>query len=116
MFSVQGDKITITRGDTAALTVRATNKTFASADRAIFTIATKGGETKFSQEYELNNGNFAVQLTNAITSEFEPGVYKWQVRYVVSPVRTDGAITDGSEVKTPKEPQDFVVLGVLTDI
>ena len=42
MFKVEGDKITITKGDTAALSIRATNKTFASADRAIFTIAPRG--------------------------------------------------------------------------
>ena len=116
MFKVEGDKITITKGDTAALTVRATNKTFASADRAIFTIATRGGEIVYEQEYALNNGAFTVTLTNAITDQWNPGNYRWQVRYVVTPTRDqEEKIDGGTEVITPWEPKDFVVQPVLSD-
>lgn len=116
MFKVEVDKITITKGDTAALTVRASNKTFASADRAIFTIANKAGtELLYNQEYELNNGQFTVQFTNDMTDDWAPGQYKWQVRYVVTPVRTEGHISGGAEVITPWEPKDFVVQSVLSD-
>lgn len=116
MFKVEGDKITITKGDTAALSIRATNKTFESADRAIFTIAPRGaGEKLMEQEYELNNGVFTVEFTNDMTDEWAPGQYRWQVRYVVTPVRENGVITGGAEVLTPWEPKDFVVQSVLSD-
>lgn len=115
MFKVEGDKITITKGDTAALSVRATNKTFASADRALFTIATKGGQKVFEQEYELNNGVFTVQFTNDMTDDWDAGAYRWQVRYIVTPVRDNGTIVGGAEVLTPWEPKDFVVQSVLSD-
>lgn len=116
MFKVEVDKITITKGDTAALTIRASNKTFASADRAIFTIANRAGtDILYSQEYELSNGQFTVQFTNAMTDDWAPGQYKWQVRYIVSPTRSDGQIDGGSEVITPWEPKDFVVQSVLAD-
>lgn len=115
MFKVEGDKITITKGDTAALTIRATNKTFASADRAIFTVASKAGQIIFNQESELNNGAFTVSFANDVTDQWNPGTYRWQVRYVITPTRVDGAITGGAEVITPWEPKDFVVMPVLND-
>lgn len=127
MFRVEGDKITITKGDTAALTIRATNQTFATADRAIFTIANKGGTTKlFEKEYELNDGAFTVEFLNGsgaeptlgqpYTDTWTPGQYKWQVRYVVSPTRgSQEAINGGTKVLTPWEPKDFVVQNVLAD-
>lgn len=116
MFSVDGNKkITITKGDTAALTIRATNKTFASADRAVFTIATRTGEKLYENEYQLNNGAFTVQFSNEVTDKWNAGQYKWQVRYVITPVREEGVITGGNEVITPEEPKDFVVQSVLSD-
>lgn len=117
MFKVEGKKITITKGDTAALTISATNRTFAAADRAIFTIANKAGTEKlFEQEYELNNGGFTVEFTNGITDDFNPGSYKWQIRYVITPTRdANNKIDGGAEVITPDDPQDFVVQSVLSD-
>lgn len=115
MFKVEGDKITITKGDTAALTIRATNKTFASADRATFTIASKAGQKIFNEEYPLNNGAFTVTFANDVTDQWNPGTYRWQVRYVITPTRDGAELTGGAEVITPWEPKDFVVMPVLND-
>lgn len=118
MFKVEGKKITITKGDTAALTIRATNRTFASVDRALFTITNKAGtDVLFREAYPLTDGAFTVEFRNDQTDDFSPGSYKWQVRYVINPTRDDNTndIISGAEVITPDEPQDFVVQNVLWD-
>lgn len=118
MFKVEGDKITISKGDTGALTIHATNATFTVNDRAVFTIAPRGsGDPIFEQEYPLTNASFTVSLTNEVTDKWTPGNYKWQVRYVWDPVydQTTGKISGGSKVKTPWEDKDFVVQKVLSD-
>ncbi len=118
MFKVEGDKITISRGDTGEMTIHANNATFATGDRAVFTVAPRGGgEPLFYQEYPLNNGSFTVVFTNDQTDDWQPGTYKWQVRYVWEPTydSQSGKINGGTRVKTPWEEKDFVVQKVLSD-
>lgn len=117
MFKVDGKKITITKGDTASLTITATNRTFASEDRAVFTVANKGATTiLFEQEYALNDGAFTVEFTNSETDKWAPGQYLWQVRYVFTPTRDqNNKINGGLGVQTPDDPQGFVVQAALSD-
>lgn len=118
MFKVDGDKITISRGDTGALTIHANNATFDGNSRAVFTIASRGnGEIIFEQEYPLTNGSFTVTFSNDVTDDWQVGTHKWQVRYVWDPIYDvqSGKISGGSKVKTPWEEKDFVVQKVLSE-
>ena len=92
MFNVNGTTITLSRGDTGALRIRAnaTRKdtgepfTFGERDRALFTV--KGGGRIVKQKaYPIVNNMITVVFMNADTDQFLPGGYTWDVRYVINP-------------------------------
>jgi hypothetical protein len=116
MFTVNGTRITIHRGDTGALVINLSGATLGNADRAVFTIANKNGSiVLMSQEYPIVDNKFTVQFVNDVTDKWNPGQYKWEVRVFFNPTRDgDNKIVNADEVRTLyPEPQDFVVSQVL---
>lgn len=112
MFKVEGTKITLSRGDTGALTMKANAKrkdtgepyTFGERDRALFTI--KGGNRIVKQiSCPIVNNRFPVVFMNADTENFAAGGYNWDVRYVINPYYEDdppeGEWPDYSELTFP---------------
>ena len=98
MFNVNGTAITISRGDTGAMRLKANAKrkdtgadfTFGERDRALFTI--KGGSGIVKQRaYPIVNNMFTVVFYNADTESFAAGGYSWDVRYVINPYYADPA-------------------------
>ena len=92
MFYVEGFAITLSRGDTGALRLKAKAKrkdtgadyTFGERDRALFTI--KGGNKIVKQKsYPIVNNMFKVVFMNADTQDYAAGGYNWDVRYVINP-------------------------------
>lgn len=118
MFTVDGKKITISRGDTGDIVFTLTGHTFTSSDRAIFTVANKNATTiLMKEEYEITDGHFTVHFANNVTDQWTAGNYKWEIRVVLNPTREEGVITDGDSIITPyADPGDFVVTSVLADI
>lgn len=117
MFRVEGTRITLSRGDTGSLLVKSSGHTFTSDDRALFTVANRNGsQILMQQEYELTDGNFTVLFLNEVTDQWPAGNYKWEVRYIINPTRTEGVITGGTDVFTPMEPQDLIVSAVIGEV
>lgn len=109
MFVVDGEKFTIDmhRGDTGVLAITAdTEYAFSQVDRAIFTVKDNQGTIVKEVVAQMTDNRFVVVFNNEDTDSLTPGIYEWDVRFVVSPVYSvDGRIIDGEGgVYTPKDP------------
>lgn len=97
MYSVNGTEITLSRGDTGALRIRATAKrrdtgadyVFGERDRAVFSIKAGNGQVVKQKSYPIVNNMFTVVFFNADTDQLSPGGYSWDVRYVINPYYQD---------------------------
>ena len=122
MFSVDGYNISLSRGDTGAMKVKATATLngepfiFGPDDRALFSIKNGQGEVVKEKIAALDNNEFTVYFLNADTDNLSPAAYQWDVRYVIHPYYLNGRIVDGDQVITPKEPQAMQLLTVVGDI
>ena len=123
MFDVTGYNISLSRGDTGAMTVNATATlegsayTFDEDDRALFSIKNNNGEIVYQKAYEMTDNSFTVYFLNADTDDLSPGDYSWDVRYIIHPYyNSEGKIIDGDQVITPKEPQAMRLLVVVGDV
>ena len=132
MFSVNGTTITLSRGDTGAIRIRAltTRKDtgekydFGPNDRAVFSIKNGAGELVREKYCELGyyNGttwtptnNFVVVFHNADTQNLNGG-YNWDVRFVINPYYDGTKIVDGDQVLTPNTPMSINLLNVVGEI
>lgn len=118
MFQVEGFTITMSRGDTGSVVIRATGHTFGADDRAMFTLKSAEGTVVKQGVYPIDDaGRITVPFLNAETDYLAPGTYKWDVRYVIHPYyNDDGDIVDGDQVITPKLPQTLELLPAVGEI
>ena len=123
MYNVEGYNIILSRGDTGALKVTANAEldgqpyTFASEDRALFSIKSNNGEVIMEKTCAMENNVFVVYFLNADTDSLSPGSYSWDVRYVIHPYYDEtGRMVDGDQVITPKEPMSMNLLTVVGDV
>ena len=119
MFSVDGYTISLSRGDTGAIKIQTeTDYTFASEDRALFSVKNSLGEVVRQQIYEIDSYKaFIVNFANADTDYLPVGSYSWDVRYVINPYYdSTGKIIDGDQVITPEPPMEMQLLQVVGEI
>ena len=123
MFSVSGYNITLSRGDTGAMKVKATATlngepfTFGENDRALFSIKNGQGEIVKEKIAAMENNEFMVYFLNADTDNLSPTNYSWDVRYIINPYYdSNGRIVDGDQVITPQEPMNMNLLTVVGDV
>lgn len=119
MFSVEGFTITLSRGDTGAIEFIAdTDHTFNAEDRALFSIKNAIGEVVKEAAFELDeNKAFTVTFFNSDTDNLAPGVFSWDVRYIIHPYYdASGRIIDGDQVITPNKPMDMQLLQVVGEV
>ena len=126
MFNVEGNTISISRGDTGAVRfvadVRVVGSdeqyTFDENDRAVFTIKNEDGVVVNEKIAEMENNAFTVVFYNRDTDRLPTNVgYTWDVRYVINPYYdVTGRITDGDQVITPELPMTMRVLNVVGEI
>ena len=123
MFMVEDYSITLSRGDTGAMRVRAEATlngepfSFGSDDRALFSIKNGQGEIVKEKVASLTNNEFIVYFLNADTDNLAPTTYTWDVRYIIHPYYdTSGRIINGDQVITPKEPMNMNLLTVVGDV
>ena len=117
MFSVEGNTIRMSRGDTGTVTVGVSGYTFSSNDRVLFTVS-GGGEVKIRRELQIVNGEVTIEFVNSDTDSLNPGNYSWDLRFVMNPTydQTSGMIIDGDEVNTPELPMPLVLLPTVGQI
>jgi len=118
MFQVEGYTITMTRGDTGSVRIKASGHIFSQNDRALFTMKSQDGTIIKQHAYQIDaEGRFTVSFLNAETDYLTPGAYKWDVRYIINPYYdANGKIVDGDQVITPKLPQPLNLLAAVGDI
>lgn len=109
MFVVDAQNYTIDlhRGDTGVLGITAeTDYEFGPLDRAIFTLKDSNGKLIKKNVCEMTDNRFEITFVNSDTDGLMPGLYTWDVRYVVNPVYdSEGQIYDGlGGVYTPRDP------------
>lgn len=113
MYKVEGTVITLSRGDTGALRVKATATrkdtgaayTFGERDRALFSIKGGNGQLVKQKAYPIVENKFTVVFFNADTDKLSPGGYTWDVRYFINPYYEDdppeGTWTDYEDLTFP---------------
>lgn len=112
MFMVDANTgmIEMNVGDTGAFEIageRTDGVDFTADDRAVLTVKNAAGAIVIERIYpladdELGNGVALVQLHNNDTDSLEPGIYTWEVRFVVHPYYdAAGRIVNGDIVRTP---------------
>lgn len=123
MFMVDGYSISLSRGDTGAIKVKATATlngepfSFGENDRALFSIKNGQGEIVKEKIAELDNNEFTVYFLNSDTDNLSPTSYSWDVRYIINPYYdSNGRIVSGDQVITPKEPMSMNLLTVVGDV
>lgn len=119
MFTVDGYKIELHRGDTGVIGITATGHDFGPNDRALFTVKNAQGMVVKQGIYAMENNRFQVAFRNSDTDSLANGQYEWDVRYIVNPIYDDegghGAssddpvIIDGDAVATPNDPMPCVL-------
>jgi len=118
MFDVNGYQIRISRGDTGLLTLCAEGGIeMTQDDRAVLTIRRRSGAPILEMSAVPDENN-RVQFgfTHEMTERWQPGVYEWDVRYVLGAEMHGEEVTGGREVATPIPPSEFIVtrtVGVL---
>jgi hypothetical protein len=119
LFDVDGYTITLSRGDTGAIKfVADTEYTFASIDRALFSIKNATGEVVKQEAFELDsNKAFVVTFFNHDTDTLPAGTFQWDVRYILHPYYdSEGNIIDGDQVITPNQPMTMQLLQVVGEV
>ena len=121
-FAVAGTTITLTKGDTGSVKIRANKLVdeegeevepfpFNPQDRCVFTIKNAvGAEIRRIQAELDEEGAFVVQFTNSDTENLPAGNYPWDVRYVINPYYDEsGRIVNGDQVITPRDPMTMTL-------
>lgn len=117
MFSIEGTKISLSRGDTGSFTITAEGYEFAEEDRALFSVKSVSGAIVIQRVYELTDGAFRVDFYNQDTDTLSPGAYTWDVRYVIHPYYDgEGTIVNGDQVITPNQPMNMTLLAVVGNV
>lgn len=119
MFNVEGNVITLSRGDTGAIKIVAdTEYAFSSDDRALFSIKNGVGEVVKQSAFPLDeNKAFDVTFFNSDTDSLAAGGYSWDVRYIIHPYYdAEGRIVDGDQVITPEQPMTMNLLNVVGEV
>lgn len=113
MFEACGLRIAITRGDSGLLTIEPREAfPFEDEDRAVFTVRRRNGGVLMRAVLKPDEaGRVQVPLLGEETAGWRPGLYEWDVRYVLGAVLgEDGDVEGGREVVTPMPPGAFTVL------
>lgn len=115
MFSVKGDKIIITSGDTAVLTyVPNTSRVFTESDKAVFTVRAQDGESLMRMTLQPEaDGRVQIPFVHETTKNWKPGIHDWQIRYYIGAEMAGSTITGVREVGTPMEVGVVEVLRAL---
>ena len=119
MFDVSGLHIRITQGDSGLLTLQPRGRcAFTDADRAVFTVRrASGGALMTAALIPDGEGRVQVPFLSRETAKWRPGVYEWDVRYVLDAEEDgDGNVTGGREVITPMRPAALEVLRAVGSI
>ena len=107
-FDPNSSSITMHRGDTGAYYVqlnRSSGKAFDEGDVALYTVM-QGTKKMIEREFPLNddegygNGRFLIAFRNSDTDTWANGTYNTEIRVVLNPIRSDGAVVDGDTVRT----------------
>lgn len=118
MFEISGTRITITRGDTALLSITAEGVALTKNDRAVFTVSRGNGGILMEKVAVPDRENrVLIPFLNSETQGWREGSYSWDVRYVLGALTDErGRVIDGDEVLTPIRPGELTVIKAVGSI
>ena len=120
MIAVDGRHIYINRGDTGAVSIKASGYSFVEdapedpsviADKCVFTLKAPDGSVVKEVTASLVDGAFEVAFLRNDTINLTPGDgYFWGITYYLHPYYQDGKVVNGNIVYTPtKDPMPFTI-------
>ena len=127
MFQVNptNSAVTLHKGDTGAYYVQLTKKSgddFEEGDVALYTVK-QGATVMIEREFALDddegagNGRFLIAFRNSDTDTWAAGTYNTEIRVILNPRRTSGAVVDGDTVRTITASKSTItVLDVLKEV
>ena len=127
MFQIDPNNsaVTMHKGDTGAYWVQLTKKSgddFEEGDVALYTVK-QGANVMIEREFPLDddegagNGRFLISFRNSDTDNWATGTYNTEIRVVLNPRRTSGAVVDGDTVRTiTKSKSTLTILDVLKEV
>lgn len=127
MFQINPNNsaVTMHKGDTGAYYVQLTKKSgddFESGDVALYTVK-QGANVFIEREFALDddegagNGRFLIAFRNSDTDNWAAGTYNTEIRVILNPRRTSGAVVDGDTVRTITASKSTItVLDVLKEV
>lgn len=123
----QTSAISMHRGDTGAYWEEWTldnGDDFVEGDVALYEVKS-GSNVLIHREYELQpetptdicpgDGKFLIAFRNSDTDTWSPGTYQTELRMVLNPIRSSGAVVDGDTVRTVVQ-SSLTIRSVLIDI
>ena len=117
MFRVRGRTIEVSAGDTGVIRFAAEGAALTQADRAVFTVKKRSGETVIEKIAVPQGNEIRIPFVNADTEHLRADTYLWDIRYVLDAKMDEkGAVTDGREVITPMLPGAMHVMKVVGSI
>ena len=118
MFEANGTMIRISRGDTGLLRIMPEPLRMGEDDRAVFTIARRGGGILMEKILKAEaDGALLIPFTNDETEDMPVGDYEWDIRIVLD-ARLDaqGRPTDGREVIMPMRIGRIKIMKVVGEV
>lgn len=117
MFRVRGHTIEVSAGDTGVIRFLASGVALTRADRAVFTVRKRSGETVIEKIAVPQGNEIRIPFVNADTEHLAADTYAWDIRYVLeAQMDESGAVTDGREVITPMAPGVMHVMKVVGSV
>lgn len=132
MFEVDSinRSITMSIGDTGAVSFRGLGYEFQEIDRVLFTLKSSNGTVIMEKACALEDNRFVIYFHNHDTEQLAPGNYTWDLRCVLHPYyeRKSGEITDqepadeepkivdGDQVYTPYTAMNLTLVGTVGSV
>ena len=112
MVSLDKDTKTIflRQGDTGAITIKPRGYDFGVDDRALFTVKDRKKTVKMERLLPIEDGAVVIEFAHKDTNTWEPGEYKWDIRWLVGPSYEQQKLDDADDVDTPDSEFVLVVL------
>lgn len=102
--------IFLRQGDTGAITIKPKGYDFGTDDRALFTVKDRKKAVKMERLLPIEENAVVITFAHKDTYEWEPGEYKWDVRWLVGPVYDNQELDDADDVDTPDSGFLLVVM------
>ena len=117
MFSLKGDYLQVTQGDTGIINVTLAGDEFTASDKAQITFSRRDDTILLEKVTDISDNVASFSFDIDDTAEIQAGDYQWEVAIVKDAVVSGGHIVSGNKKYTPHlRPMPLRINDALTDI